>query len=101
MTFRLSKLLTAFFVLLFFGAWVGSGFADPFANVSPSEDLYQRVKKLEAYGLLDPQDQAVLDQGKVVTLARAGFLHWRKPRPASRRPNSPSPKCRPPRPSPP
>ncbi len=73
LTFRLSKLLTAFFVLLFFGAWVGSGFADPFANVSPSEDLYQRVKKLEAYGLLDPRDQAVLDQGKTVTRLELAF----------------------------
>ena len=42
-------------------------FAYPAENVTSDKPLYQQVKHLETYGLLDPQDQAVLDEGHVVT----------------------------------
>ncbi len=48
--------------------------ANPSDNVTSDQPLYQRVKALEAYGLLDPQDQAVLDQGRVVTKLELGFF---------------------------
>ncbi|HVM33079.1 MAG TPA: hypothetical protein VMU88_08095 [bacterium] len=73
MTFRAKNLPGALLVLFFFGAWIQGALADPFANVAPSEELYQRVKKLEAYGLLDAQDQAVLDAGKPVTRLELAF----------------------------
>ncbi len=47
--------------------------ANPLANVGPDESIYQRVKALEKYGLLDPQDQAVLDEGKYVTRLELAF----------------------------
>jgi hypothetical protein len=45
----------------------GSALAYPLENVTADSDLYQRVKELGDYGLLDPQDKAVLDKGLVVT----------------------------------
>jgi hypothetical protein len=59
--------------LFFLGAIFSGAYADPFANVTADESLYQRVKKLGDYGLLDPQDKAVLDQGKVVTRLELAF----------------------------
>ena len=47
--------------------------ADPSDNVTPDQPLYQRVKKLEDYGLLDPRDKAVLDQGLVVNRLELAF----------------------------
>ncbi|HVZ81486.1 MAG TPA: hypothetical protein VHE12_11925 [bacterium] len=48
-------------------------FADPNDNVTPDQTLYKRVKALEAYGLLDPQDQKVLDEGRVTTRLELAF----------------------------
>ncbi len=47
--------------------------ANPYDDVNPDEPLYQRVKHLEVYGLLDPQDQKVLDEGKIVTRLELAF----------------------------
>jgi hypothetical protein len=47
--------------------------ADPSDNVTPDQSLYQRVKKLADYGLLDPQDKSVLDQGLVVNRLELAF----------------------------
>jgi len=47
--------------------------ANPAENVDPDQPIYQRVKNLERYGLLDPQDQEVLDQGKTVTRLELAF----------------------------
>ena len=47
--------------------------ADPSDNVTADQPLYQRVKKLENYGLLDLRDQAVLDQGLPVTRLELAF----------------------------
>ena len=41
--------------------------------MDPSNPLYQRVKHLEVYGLLDPVDQQVLDEGKYVTRMELAF----------------------------
>ncbi|MGH7739780.1 MAG: hypothetical protein ACREL1_06500 [bacterium] len=73
MTLRPSNLLMILGVFVFFGTVLSGAFADPFANVTPDESLYQRVKKLGDYGLLDPQDKAVLDQGKIVTRLELAF----------------------------
>jgi hypothetical protein len=55
-------------------AWPGaSALANPFEELGPDQPLYQRVKKLEDWGLLDPQDRAVLDQGKIVTRLELAF----------------------------
>lgn len=51
----------------------GRAQASPFAEVKPGDDLYQRVKALEKYGLLDAQDQAVLDRGETVTRLQLAF----------------------------
>lgn len=42
-------------------------------NVAPDEPIYQRVKALGDYGLLDPRDKAVLDEGRVVTRLELAF----------------------------
>ena len=47
--------------------------ANPWEELGPDQTLYQQVKKLEAYGLLDPQDREVLDQGKYVTRLELAF----------------------------
>ncbi len=74
MTFRI-KIVPGFFLLTAFFSLLGVAplFADPSLQVAPGEPLYQRVKALEAYGLLDPQDQAVLDQGRIVTRLELAF----------------------------
>ncbi len=56
----------------FFTAISGVG-AHPMANLGPEDSLYQRVKKLGDYGLLDPQDKAVLDSGQYVTRMELAF----------------------------
>lgn len=58
--------------LLLFG-FVNGLNAFPMENVTSDSDLYQRVKKLGDAGLLDPQDQAVLDQGRIVTRLELAF----------------------------
>ncbi len=60
-------------IFLLLIADIGSAWADPFENVMPDNQLYQRVKQLGDEGLLDPQDQAVLDQGRVVTRLELAF----------------------------
>ncbi len=47
--------------------------ANPYEELTPDQPLYQRVKKLEDYGLLDPQDKKVLDEGKIVTRLELAF----------------------------
>src|SRR5580693_8771633 len=47
--------------------------ANPWEELGPDQTLYQRVKKLEDYGLLDAQDKKVLDQGKYVTRLELAF----------------------------
>jgi len=47
--------------------------ANPFEELKPDQPLYQRVKKLGDYGLLDAQDKAVLDEGKIVTRLELAF----------------------------
>jgi hypothetical protein len=50
------------------GAWAGI-----YTNVQPDEALYQRVQKLGQEGLLDPRDQAVLDEEKIVSRLELAF----------------------------
>jgi hypothetical protein len=47
--------------------------ANPWEELGPDQTLYQRVKKLEVYGLLDSQDKEVLDHGKYVTRLELAF----------------------------
>ncbi len=63
-----------FLALLYIGPLATGLWANPSDNVTSDEPLYQRVKALEAYGLLDSQDQAVLDQGRVVTKLELDFF---------------------------
>jgi hypothetical protein len=74
LTFRIK---TGFSFFLLSALFSVSGFlplhADPSLQVAPGDSLYQRVKALEAYGVLDPQDQAVLDQGRIVTRLDLAF----------------------------
>ncbi len=76
MILRLKKTSKGFLFLafLYIGPLVTGLWANPSDNVTSDQPLYQRVKALEAYGLLDPQDQAVLDQGRVVTKLELGFF---------------------------
>ena len=75
LTLRLKILGTVFLALWVLGISLGldKTWAVPFEEITPDQPLYQRVKKLEDYGLLDAQDQAVLDQGKVVTRLKMAF----------------------------
>ena len=65
------KTITAVVCLLgcFRPLWASS----PWDEVDPRNPLYQRVKHLEVYGLLDPVDQQVLDEGKYVTRMELAF----------------------------
>lgn len=47
--------------------------ANPYEEVTSDNPVYQGVKHLEVYGLLDPTDQQVLDQGKIVTRMELAF----------------------------
>lgn len=70
----LFKKISAFLVLGFvLVEGFGPALADPNDNVTPDQSLYQRVKALEAYGLLDPRDQKVLDEGRVTTRLELAF----------------------------
>ena len=74
LTLRLKILGTVFLALWVLGiSGLDKTWAVPFEEITPDQPLYQRVKKLEDYGLLDAQDQAVLDQGKVVTRLELAF----------------------------
>src|SRR5579872_1691103 len=61
------------FCLLIGGLSTTRLWADPFENVTSDQKLYQRVKQLGDYGLLDQQDKALLDEGKVVTRLELAF----------------------------
>jgi hypothetical protein len=50
-----------------------NAWANPWEELGPDQTLYQRVKKLGDEGLLDTQDQQVLDQGKYVTRLELAF----------------------------
>ena len=56
-----------FFVGLFFLGGLTGLWAFPMENVTSDSDLYQQVRQLGDYGLLDPVDKSVLDRGLVVT----------------------------------
>ena len=62
-----------FLLALFLGAGATGLFANPYEQITSDQKLYQRVKKLGDYGLLDPGDKAVLDEGKVVTKMELAF----------------------------
>jgi len=63
------------FLLSVLGLALGAApsFANPMDELTPDQKLYQRVKKLGDWGLLDPQDKAVLDEGKIVTRLELAF----------------------------
>lgn len=72
--FNLNIFLKVFLLLaLALPGVVPALWANPFEQLTPDQSLYQRVKKLGDYGLLDPQDKAVLDEGKVVTRLELAF----------------------------
>jgi hypothetical protein len=74
LSFKLKKIITGFFFFaLSFSGGASFLFANPYEELTSDQPLYQRVKKLENYGLLDSQDQAVLDQGKPVTRLELAF----------------------------
>jgi hypothetical protein len=66
-------ILSLFLFALSFSFGVPFLFANPSEELSPGQSLYDRVKKLGDYGLLDPADKAVLDEGKVVTRLELAF----------------------------
>ncbi len=47
--------------------------ANPYEEINSDSPVYQQVKHLETYGLLDPTDQQVMDQGKTVTRMELAF----------------------------
>ena len=47
--------------------------ANPYEEINSDNPVYQGVKHLEVYGLLDPDDQEALDQGKTVTRMELAF----------------------------
>ncbi|HTC20912.1 MAG TPA: hypothetical protein VK859_08690, partial [bacterium] len=75
MKLKVKTLLSGLFLGLLFVGTLGTSllWADPSDNVTSDQPIYQRVKNLENYGLLDPKDQAVLDQGLVVTRLELAF----------------------------
>ena len=54
-------------------AFAARATASPFEEIKSGDNLYQRVKALEKWGLLDAQDQAVLDRGEAVTRLQLAF----------------------------
>ena len=66
-------LLFTFLFLLIGGLGQSRLWADPFENVTSDQRLYQRVRQLGNYGLLDDQDKKVLDDGLVVTRMELAF----------------------------
>jgi hypothetical protein len=74
LNFRSKIFLAGFFLCVLFSlSGTVSVFANPYEELGPDSPLYQRVKNLETYGLLDPQDQQVLDEGKYVTRLELAF----------------------------
>ncbi len=74
MSLRFKTILTRVFICaLFLLLGVPGLFANPYEQITSDQTLYQRVKKLGDYGLLDPQDKAVLDEGQVVTKMELAF----------------------------
>ncbi|HVZ79315.1 MAG TPA: hypothetical protein VHE12_00790 [bacterium] len=73
MELRLKQFLALFLLVSAGGALGFRALANPFDQLTPDNPLYQRVKHLEDYGLLDPQDQAKLDQGKIVSRLELAF----------------------------
>ncbi|HEY5039899.1 MAG TPA: hypothetical protein VIJ93_12575, partial [bacterium] len=67
------KTLIASLVLCFLASGMTWLWANPYEEITADQRLYQRVKKLGDYGLLDAQDKAVLDQGKIVTRLELAF----------------------------
>src|SRR5271157_1722764 len=59
--------------VLFLSAIPPLAMANPYEELTPDQPLYQRVKNLGDYGLLDPQDKQVLDEGKIVTRLELAF----------------------------
>jgi len=55
------------------GAFAPRAFASPFQEVKPGDALYERVKALGHWGLLDAKDQAVLDHGDTVTRLQLAY----------------------------
>ena len=68
-----SFIKTLLYVTAVFATGSALLWANPFEQLTPDQSLYQRVKKLENYGLLDPEDKAVLDEGKIVTRLELAF----------------------------
>jgi len=60
-------------VLAFLAVLPAVSFASPFEEVTPKEELYQRVRNLSQWNLLDAQDAAVLDRGETVTRLQLAF----------------------------
>ncbi len=74
LSFKFKKIISGFFFFaIVFTGGVSFSFANPYEELTPDQPLYQRVKKLENYGLLDSEDRAVLDQGKAVTRLQLAF----------------------------
>lgn len=74
MAFKFKKLIIGFFFFaLSFSGGAPFLFANPYEELTSDQPLYQRVKKLENYGLLDSADKAVLDQGEAVTRLELAF----------------------------
>ena len=85
----------------------GALWADPSENITPDQSLYQRVRQLGDYGLLDPQDKAVLDSGEIVTRLELAFYtekakariespQWPTPTPGAAAPSIEQPLTAPP-----
>lgn len=74
MNFRSKTFLAVISLAPLFFSWGAQPVsANPYEELGPDSPLYQRVKKLEDYGLLEPQDQQVLDDGKYVTRLELAF----------------------------
>ncbi len=73
MGFKLKLFITALGLALFSALTLTTVQAHPLEELGPDSALYQRVKKLENYNLLDPQDRQVLDEGKYVTRLELAF----------------------------
>ncbi len=73
MSFKLKLSIIALGLALFSAFTLTNAQAHPLEELGPDSDLYQRVKKLENYNLLDPQDRQVLDEGKYVTRLELAF----------------------------
>jgi hypothetical protein len=74
LAFKFKQLIAGFFFFaLSFSGGTSFLFANPYEELTSDQPLYQRVKKLENYGLLNSADKAVLDQGEAVTRLQLAF----------------------------